>query len=662
MRDPAKALLVLSLLVCSGFVAAAPAASGANITGFIRDINTSWGTPNSSAGASPGDKDLSLTITLQYAYSEAASGIQGLLSFPSGFTLYDGTNETFSSTPGSVSVDTIFQLTFDGIFLSRDLAPGTYNFSLQLWAYSGLLVLEQNSTVAVYVQGTPDLQVSASSPSLAAGQVDDVPLTVANEGSGNATEVSLTFAAAGASVLNPVHEIQSLGSNQSTTVEVAMYVPSSAAGSALSLSVAVSYISPYGILQSQSQTVGFYVSAALPPPLLVYQAEDTSLVPGAANDVPFTVTNLGTEPIFQVHTAVAAPSQASVLTLFPTLAELGPNGSATNTVEVYVSDSLANSPLELTFTTSYVDVQGVTGSSTQTVGLYTLGSNSSLPSVLVSISPIASKVGAGTQSKVSFKVENVGQAPLDSPVLSLSVSSPLVVIQNSSYAIPSGVLKPGASVPFLALVGAGTTATPGYYPASVTITYLDQTGEEKSATFTSGLLLSGTIELVIQAPEVTQGNTTLSVSGEILNEGFSNAYYSSVAGSMAGSRGTSQSDYVGEIDPNTPVPFSLTIPYTPSGSVRTANIDVNLTFKDSLGLSGSYSSTIQARLTPVSSGLGSTTSTASAASGVDLLTYLELGVMAALAVMAAVGFVYIRRSRTKAPPSGPREREDKGVI
>lgn len=656
-----RTLIVLVLLVSSGILTVAPSASGASITSFIRDVNTSWGTPSAPTGASPGDKDISLTVTLQYVYPEAASSIQGLLYLPRGFALYDGTNESFSSTQGGVDVDSVFELTFGGIFVSSTLVPGAYNFTLNLWAYSGSLLFEQNSTVAVYVEGVPELQISAPAPSLAEGQVDEAQLRVANEGSGNATQVFLTASGVGVSILNPLHEIQSLGANQSAFVEVSLYVPTSAAGSALSISVAVSYLNPYGIPQSSIQTVGFYVSAAPAQPLVVFQAEDASLVPGVANTVPFTITNLGTDPIFQVHTTVATASQASVLTLLPTLAELGPNASVTDSIEIYVSDSLANSPLELTFATSYVNVQGETGSSTQNLGLYTLGSNSSLPSVLVSVSPIASKVGAGTQSRVTFRVENVGQTPLDSPVLSLSVSSPLVVVQNSSYAIPSGVLKPGESVTYEALVGAGTSASPGYYPASVTITYLDQSGGEQSATFTSGLVLSGTIELVVQSPQVTQANTTLSVSGEILNEGFSNAYYASVTGSMGGARGSSQADYVGEIDPNTPVPFSLTLPYTPSGSVRTANILVNITFKDSLGLTGTYSSTIQTRLNPESAGVGSSSTTSGSSSGVDLLTYLELGVISALVVLAVAGFVYIRRNRTKMS-SESREREDKGVI
>jgi hypothetical protein len=664
LRKTALTLVAMALVISSGVIASVPAASGSNLLAFIRDVNTSWGTPTSPTGAAPGDRDLPLTVTLQYLYPVSASSVEGLLTLPTGFTLYDGTNQTFTTDSAGVSTNSVFQITFGGIFLSPSLSLGSYNFSLNLWAYlqtsGGSTILPENLTVSVHVEGTPQLQFSTSTPSLLSGQVDDIPVLVTNGGSGNASQLSLSISAPGVSILSPLLEIPFLAAGNTTTVNVEAYVPSSASGSALSLSILATYEDPYGVQQSASQTVGFYVSA-VPASQLFVQAGDYSLVPGTTNDVPITLTNVGTGPIFQVHTTVASPTQASVLTQFPAISELKSNASVTDSMEIYVSDSIANSPLELSFSITYVNGQGVPGSYTQNVGFYTTGSNSSLPGVVVSVSPIRNEVGAGTPSVVSFKVENVGTTSLGSPVLSLSVSSPLVVLQNSSYAVPNGILQSGESVTYESLVGSSTSASPGYYPVSVTITYLGQSGTEMSATFTSGLVLTGTIELVIQSPQVTQGNTTLSVSGEILNEGFSSAYYASVTGAMSGARATSQADYVGEIDPNTPVPFSLTLPYTPGRSALNAKILVNVAFKDSLGTTGTYNSTIQTTLAPVST-TGSSSSAGGSSSGVDLFTILELGVIAALIVMAVVGFIYIRRSRTKTSPSEYEEKEDKGVI
>jgi len=662
LRTRALALTALTLLVASGLLAAVPAASGVNTTDFIRDINTSWGTPSSPTGAAPGSANVPLTVTLEYVYPLAASSIQGFLTLPKGFTLYDGTNETFASSSGGVVKDSVFQLTFDGIFLSPTLSLGSYNFTLELWAFSGSgLILEQNSTVSAYVEGIPQLQFSTPDPSLAAGGVDEVPLLVTNAGSGNASQVSLTVSASGGSVLTPLVRVQSLVAGQSATVEVEVYVAPSASGSTVLLSVTASYDDWYGTQHSSNQGVGLYVGTTAASPLY-FESGASSLVPGVTNTIPITLTNRGTSPAFQVHTQVSSSSQVSILTQFPDVAELGANASVSASIMIYVSASFANSPLPLTFSFSYNSQGGVTASYTQAMGLYTLNSNASLPSVLVSVSPLKSVVNVGTQSEVSFNVEDVGPAPLVSPVLSLAVSSPLVVTQNSSYAVSGGVLRSGESVVYDAMVGSSISASPGFYTASVTVTYIDQSGATKSATFSSGLVLAGTIQLVIQSPQVTQGNTSLSVSGEILNEGFSNAYYASVTGIITGTKGTSPADYVGEIDPNTPVPFSLTIGYTPTSSTRTANISVDVTFKDSLGRQGEYASNIQTTLRPLSSLLGSTSTSSGSASGTDLLTYLEIGVVVALVIVGAVGFVYIRRNRAGTRPAWPEEKADQGVI
>jgi len=665
LKRTALTLIAAALLVSSGVVAFIPAASGVTLSTFIRDVNTSWGTPSSPTGASPGDRDLSLTVNLQYLYSAGASTVEALLTLPNGFTLYDGTNQTVSTTQGGVSTDSIFQLTFGGIFLSPSLSLGRYNFSLDLWAYlpssGSVTILPENLTLSVYVEGRPQILISAPTVSLQSGELDEVPILVTNGGTGNASQLSLSVSSPGVSILSPALDIPYLAAGSNATVDVAAFVPSSASGSALTFTFLATYLDPYGVQQSASQALGFFVSTT-PAPQLSIQAGDTSLVPGATNSVQFTITNTGSVSLSQVHITAESPAQASVLTQFPVIAELGVNASVTDSIEIFVSGTLVDSPLALTFSSTYVAQGGVSGSGTQTVGLYTTGSSTSLPSVLVSVSSIKNEVNAGTLSPVSFSVENIGTASLESPVLSLSVSSPLVVIQNSSYAVPGGALQPGKSVTFVATVSSSTSATPGYYPASVGVSYIDQTGTVQSATFSIGLILVGNINLVIQSPQVSQGNTTLTVSGEILNEGFSSAYYASFTGSQVGARGTPQSDYVGEVDPNTPVPFSLTIPYTPSTSVRTTSILVNVTFKDSLGTAGKYASTIQTTLSPASSSTGSSSTATGSSSGFDLLTALELGVIAGLVIMAVAGYIYIRRSRSRSPSPQSYEREEKGVI
>lgn len=628
------------------------------MTSFIRDINAYWGTPSGNVGAAPGDMNLPFTAELQYVNPETATTVQAFLDLPPGFTLYDGTNQTYASASGSITSGSFFQLTFNGIFISQSVAVGTYNFTLQLSVFtSSGFYFNQTMIVPARVEGMPDLQFGTSSPSLVSGEVNEASLTVTNSGSGNASQIELTVSANGATVLTPVLRIQNLTVGQTSPVQVELFVPSSGTGAAVSLSIASTYNDPYGVQQSATQVVGFYVTAPSSYPLN-YQSEDVSLTPGGTNTVPITITNDEAGPVYQIHTQVSSSSQVSILTQLPVISELAANASVTEPLDVFVSASLANSPLSLTFSYSFSNAQGLTSSYTQSVGLYTTGTNStSSPSV--SISSVQSVVKVGTESEVIFAVKNVGSTSLQSPVFSLTVSSPLIVIENSSYTI-TGAIPPGGSVPYEALVGSSTSASPGFYSASVTVSYSGPSGSAEASTLQTALTLAGDIDLIIQSPSVTQSSGSLSISGEILNEGFSSAYYANVNGSIVGVKGTSQSDYVGEIDPNTPVPFSFTVSYTPQSSARSVSISIDITFKDSLGLQGTYSAPVQTTLTTTSTSTG--TSTATSTSGVGLFTYVEIGVIAALVILAAVGYVYIRRNRASYPAPYSEQKEDRGVI
>jgi hypothetical protein len=633
--------------------------------------------------AAPGNTNIPLTLTIGYTGSVKATTVNATLFLAAaqlsglvvgGFTDVFGATTPTAST-FSVSPDTSFTFTYY-LDIANTTEVGVYSIPVQFeWTTpsvsSGYFV--ESSTLTVSMLGTPDLTFSVSPTALKPGEVNNVTLAISNVGSGVASQVvaTVTATATGLSVLNPIVKVQDLRPGESTSRVIGFYLPASLSGvtaevtgglsgSAVSLSIGASYVDSYGSRESISQVLGLYVLEASTP-LLSFQAESVTLYAGENNTVPIMLTNSGSGPALQIRTQISSSSQSSVLNQFPLVADLEPESSVSADIVLYVPQGLSGSPLTLSFTSAYTDEFGESGTYTQSLGLYIANSTSSLPSVLVSVSPVKSDASVGTESEISFDVEDVGPASLYSPVLSLTVSSPLVVIQNSSYALPSGVLTAGKSVVYDAIVGSSTSATPGYYAASVTVTYVNKVGTIQSAAFSSGVVLSGMIDLVIQSPQVTQANNTVSVTGEILNEGFSSAYYATVTGSIMGLKGSTQGDYVGEVDPNTPVPFSITITTAPLSSTRNANVSIDVSFKDSLGIVGGYSSSVPATLQSASSLLISSSSSSSA-SGTNLLTYLEVGVIAVLVVMVVVGSIYIRRSRAGGTSREHKEKDDQGVI
>ena len=90
---------------------------------------------------------------------------------------------------------------------------------------------------------------------------------------------------------------------------------------------------------------------------------------------------------------------------------------------------------------------------------------------------------------------------------------------------------------------------------------------------------------------------------------------------------------------------------------------VNLTvgYKDSIGLQGSYYSSLPASL---QSTVTTATATSAISSGITSLNLLEYGIVGILVVVVIVGAILVRRNRrgTGAAYHEPEEREDKAVI
>ncbi|MDG6923108.1 MAG: hypothetical protein JRN67_07440, partial [Nitrososphaerota archaeon] len=184
-------ILVFSILFlfAVGSVELIPTFASTSTTGF-KVINVSWGTPNNPTGAAPGDSNLPLTVTLQYVFPNSATNIQGLLELSNGFSTYNGSGSAFSSVTGITSTGMMVQMTFQ-VYLASNLALGAYTLPLNLsWTASGYsYTLNQSSSITVYVEGRPQIYFSASSQSLAPGQVNLVPLIIQNTGSGSASTI-----------------------------------------------------------------------------------------------------------------------------------------------------------------------------------------------------------------------------------------------------------------------------------------------------------------------------------------------------------------------------------------------------------------------------------------------------------------------------------------
>jgi len=665
-----RAILVVSVAAVL-FLAAVPALTMASTPSFTV-VSAQWGTTAKPVEAQPGSTDIPLTVTLQFTGSLEAKTVQGALQLAAaaidqqvvgGLTDVYG-NTTTTAFAGSITTDATFSLTYY-LDVTSNAHTGVFSIPLEIYwtdSSSGTGYYSQTTSIGVPILGIPTIVFGATQTPLAPGKVNNVSLTIGNEGSGAASKLFVSLSSSGASALESAFEFPYLSPGQSEPFTVGLYVPAGSSGSQLTVTLTANYVDAYGSSQSVNQQLGLYVGNSTTPSLN-FKLTQESLLPGQTNSLSLTLTNLGKGSASGIKTQITAPSQISILTQFPFVEELQPGSSVSANISLYASSNAAGMPLSLSISSSYTDQYGQAGSASQSLGIYVI-SNSSLASDLIAVVPRQNEVNVGDQTVVSFLVKNIGTSNLTSPILSLAVSSSLVVTSNSTFPLKAGALRSGQSVTYDATVAAGTSASPGYYTATLTVSYIDQSGNRASTSVSTGLVLSGNVIMVLQSTQVTQGNSSLAVSGSILNEGFSNAYYATVTGSLAGTKGQAGTDYIGEVDTNTLIPFSVTINYIPSNTPnQKVNVTVSVSYEDSLGLNGKYTVMIPTTLKSIEQLLGGgTTTTTGSSSGSSLLTYLEFGVIAIIAVVAIVGAIYVRRNRAETRGVAGQDRPEGEVI
>ena len=504
--------------------------------------------------------------------------------------------------------------------------------------------------------GTPTSPVSAGP-----GDQND-PLTVSLLYTGGCALIAASFDLALAQPLTAVD-----GSNQSTTYEVNVAaeatltetyhvdIGTNASLQTYTLPLSIGYnTTDFAGIFSQSTNVTISLKGSAKIDLA---ASAATFSPGTINNFTLSVSNEGTGAATSVSASITGPSQVSILTQPSTIATLEPGGTISQQIRVYVPSSMSGSALSLTITSNYLDPYSAEGSATRAFG-FVVSLTQNLPPLSVALTQVNESTVVGTESKITFILKNIGEGTIYSPTLSLTASSPMVVTNSSGVGFVSQ-LQPDQSTPYTVAVGSSPSATPGIYQGTVTVTYADANGGQHTQTFPVGFVLLGRVLFVIQDALVSQTTTSVTVSGSILNEGATNAYYAEVSGHV-GREGVQNSSYVGEVDPNTPTPFTLTLSYpAPSRPQTGVQIIIMVTYRDSFGNIANYTSPVNANLqsaTQLLIGSVSTTS-GSASTGGDLLTLVSYSVIAVVIVAIAGAVLYVRRTRASARPA----KEDKVI-
>jgi len=475
------ALLLIALFMISSSVVQTRAQSSFTV------IASTWGTPASPLEAEPGDKNMALTMTIQHTGSMALSRLTATLHPPSGFTDSNGAVHPKAYSPG-IQPSAIFQVGFT-LDISTSVAIGSHTFSTQItWTTFDNSTNEEYIEVTVRLRGEVALTFEAEDTSLSPGQVNTITIRVLNEGSGDASEILISFTAPQqTSILTEMPNRFDLADGQSRNLELNIFASAAAAGSALTFVVSAAYRDAYLIPRATTQNLGMRVSTIGQASITVTASTD-SLPSGETSQVDLTIRNTGT---FSLSTLSATVTTQPPISLTDSdgkfmLGTLSADSSKSIRANMFVAPS-ASSAASTTVTLTYTDPSQTVRTEARTIS-FLLVPRTSLP---LSVSLSTTSLMANSQSSLGVRIVNNG----GSTVTDVTVTVMLTGLQTSIvgpnlFQISS--IPTGGDSSFSLPVSTGNVAAASTATLTTSISYLDSSRVQRSDSRSFGLTIEVT--------------------------------------------------------------------------------------------------------------------------------------------------------------------------
>jgi len=213
---------------------------------------------------------------------------------------------------------------------------------------------------------------------------------------------------------------------------------------------------------------------------------------------------------------------------------------------------------------------------------------------IVNLKPLSGALTSIENNMVVIQVSNEGSAPLNNVDIVLqndltSVSSQSKSITNLENVIfdqthwDVGTINPKSSTTFTfsAFIPESLKNEPLHLPMA--ITYYNAHGEIQSVTRVADFYINGLIDPTIYGVKVIDLSGRQTVVGDILNEGNSDGLFGFVTLKPRGDSNILEStQYIDEIEPDSPVPFNIPIEFDGLTLSGKHDITIEVTYKDSM--------------------------------------------------------------------------------
>jgi len=332
--------------------------------------------------------------------------------------------------------------------------------------------------------------------------------------------------------------------------------------------------------------------------ILKVDVEGSELTAGITDTLKIKIANSGTARVHNLEATLSLPSSTSTLAAStitsPLVFESADNYWHFNSVEAGRSVSFTSQILtakdivgnyQLNLALSYKDEWGISHTETRTLGVSVSPTSPSSLINLESYSFEPDPVYQGDTFNINIKLKNLGDFTAQTATAQLLVPTSFTAVSSSTVSLGNLLPSSGAAVDYIVLASPEVEAG-AIHTFTVNIQYTDSLGVRQTGQNHIGVPIHGTIELIVY--DINIEPSPVSVGGEftatltVLNKGTVTAMYTEASLDQEAPLTSTDTavSYLGDVDPNAPLPISLKATVKPDAEEGTYPLKVKIAYQD----------------------------------------------------------------------------------
>jgi len=321
-------------------------------------------------------------------------------------------------------------------------------------------------------------------------------------------------------------------------------------------------------------------------PLLqaTFTTSPTTVAPGNDGYIQLSLKNSGTVAADRVRITYFS-NDPSIIPSGTWIADLSPVGAGETTTSLFkfhVPENAAPGLYAITFYISYG-----ADSTTKTINPNAIV-NVQSPSALELTSIKPSSLKPGEKTNMTFTITNKGSSSINNIVFSWTSSGNVILPLGTDNRVIIPAISANSYYDIKVEVSVSPTATPGTYPLTISINYVDKSGTNQTISSTAGVEIGGETDFDVSIQDSTSGTTTLAIANIGTNTAYS-AIVSIPQQDNFRATGTSTS-IIGNLNAGDYTLASFQITSTSIGTItnisanQQRNLIVKISYTDTLGV------------------------------------------------------------------------------